>query len=157
MKIIDYAKYIVLPELRFVPCSLCIWWCFTQRFPKIRIWEVPAPSASTGWVTGRVGVSSCGYRLLFPKGGLNIPMQWTENLYFSPSNFTVGVLNAFLVCLICLECCVRLAGLVSGLVFHRLSLVLSRSLSGTLCPPGPVSHLVFELVWDAVSGKAETI
>lgn len=38
-----------------------------------------------------------------------------------------------------------------------LSLVLSRSWSGTLCPPGPVSHLVFELVWDAVSGKAETI
>ena len=53
---------------------------------------------------------------------------------FSSKQFSAGVLNAFLVCPPCVECCVRLAG-VSQLV------------------SGLVPHIVFQLIWDAVSGS----
>ena len=49
---------------------------------------------------------------------------------FLPKQFTVGVLNAFLVCPPWLGCRVRLAGLV-----FLLSPVLSPIWSGMLCPP----------------------
>ena len=131
-------------NLRFVPCS---WWCFTHRWT----WEVPAPSASTGWVTGRVGVSSCGYRLLFPKGGLNIPMQGTENLYFFPKQLHCWGSQCFLsmfdlsgmlcppgwACLrSCLPACLWscLGACLGRCVRLGLSPILSSSWSGMLCP-----------------------
>ena len=55
-------------------------------------------------------------------------------LVFLPRQFAVEVLHAFLVCLPCLECCARRAGLVF------------------LLSPAWSPHLVFQLVWDAVSG-----
>ena len=93
----------------------------------------------------------------------------------SPKQFTVWVLNAFLVCLRSLECCVRLAGLVfllssswswmlcpsSGFVSLLVSRLVSHLVS--LCPPlwaclrsclpGLVSHLVFHLVFHRPSGN----
>ena len=88
-------------------------------------------------------------------------------LVFLPMQFAVGVLNVCLVGLPCLECCVRLAGFVFFLS-PTWSPTLSSSWSGMLCPASwacrlgccvrvlglsakLVSHLVFQLVWDAVS------